>query len=93
MRAISRGVGPRRELRGQRAHLVSQFARLLDDEREAEAGQDSWDPVEAFDAPSHPHPPRFPVCLVDDRSRSRHPHPHPHCPLAALDPHRDRVRI
>src|SRR6185437_14150414 len=55
--ARSPGVGPRRELPGQRTHPITQLVRLLDDERKAEADKDRQDPVETLGAPPSPPPP------------------------------------
>ena len=49
--ARSPGVGPRRELAGQRTHPITQLVRLLDDERKAEADKDRQDPVETLGRP------------------------------------------
>lgn len=64
--ARSPGVGPRRELPGQRTHPITQLVRLLDDERKAEADKDRRDPVETLGAPPYPYPPGLPVWWFDD---------------------------
>ena len=89
--ARSPGVGPRRELPGQRTHPITQLVRLLDDERKAEADKDRRDPVETLGAPPYPYPPGLPVCWFDDGDGYRHPHPDR--VLATMDLHRDRVRV